>query len=601
MLHDVDLVLPEGEKLALVGPTGAGKSTLAKLMARLYDPTEGRVTFAGTDLRDAQVRSLRTRITVVPQEGYLFAGTIVDNIRIGRPDATDAEVRDAALESLGLLDRFEALPEGLDTEVHERGSRLSAGERQLVSLARAALADPAVLVLDEATSSLDPGTEVLVERALERLVRGPHRGRDRPPAVHRGALGSSRRGGRRPAGRAGHPRRAGGPGRPLRRAVQDVGGRPRLGLSAPRGPGLRFSPWSASATGSTARSVAGTSGRTGVVWNPATGQQSAEVDLASVDEVAAAVAVAKEAQRGWRATGLSRRAEVMFRLRDLIDANKKDLADVISAEHGKVPSDALGEIARGLENVEYACGVPNLLKGGYSEQAATGVDVYSIRQPLGVVAGITPFNFPAMVPLWMLANALACGNTFILKPSEKDPSAALFLADLLAQAGLPPGVFNVVNGDKVAVDAILHHPDIAAVSFVGSTPIARYIYETGTAAGKRVQALGGAKNHMLVLPDADLDMAADAAVSAAYGSAGERCMAISVVLAMDAIADELIAKLTDRIPAIKVGPGTDPANEMGPLITAEHRDKVAGYVTGAGGGRHRGGRRHRGRPTTASS
>ena len=337
----------------------------------------------------------------------------------------------------------------------------------------------------------------------------------------------------------------------------------------------RISHWIDGAT------VTGTSGRTGVVWNPATGQQSAEVDLASVEEVAAAVAVAQRAQRGWRATGLSRRAEVMFRLRDLIDANKKDLADVISAEHGKVPSDALGEIARGLENVEYACGIPNLLKGGYSEQAATGVDVYSIRQPLGVVAGITPFNFPAMVPLWMLANALACGNAFILKPSEKDPSAALFLADLLAQAGLPPGVFNVVHGDKVAVDAILAHPDIAAVSFVGSTPIARYIYETGTAAGKRVQALGGAKNHMLVLPDADLDMAADAAVSAAYGSAGERCMAISVVLAVDAIADELVAKLAERIPAIKVGPGTDPANEMGPLITAEHRDKVAGYVTGA--------------------
>ncbi|MBX3283728.1 MAG: CoA-acylating methylmalonate-semialdehyde dehydrogenase [Actinobacteria bacterium] len=329
--------------------------------------------------------------------------------------------------------------------------------------------------------------------------------------------------------------------------------------------------------------VAGTSGRTGVVWNPATGVQSAEVDLASTDEVAAAVAVAKDAQRGWRATGLSRRAEVMFRLRDLIDANKKDLADIISAEHGKVPSDALGEIARGLENVEYACGIPNLLKGGYSEQAATGVDVYSIRQPLGVVAGITPFNFPAMVPLWMLANALACGNAFILKPSEKDPSASLFLADLLAQAGLPPGVFNVVHGDKEAVDAILAHPDIAAVSFVGSTPIARYIYETGTAAGKRVQALGGAKNHMLVLPDADLDMAADAAVSAAFGSAGERCMAVSVVLAVDAIADDLVAKVAERIPAIKVGPGTDPANEMGPLITAEHRDKVAGYVTGAAG------------------
>jgi malonate-semialdehyde dehydrogenase (acetylating)/methylmalonate-semialdehyde dehydrogenase len=329
------------------------------------------------------------------------------------------------------------------------------------------------------------------------------------------------------------------------------------------------------------QAVAGTSGRTGVVWNPALGEQQAAVDLASVDEVARAVAVAKAALPGWRATGLSRRAEVMFRLRDLIDANKKELASLVSAEHGKVPSDALGEIARGLENVEFACGIPHLLKGGYSEQAATGVDVYNIRQPLGVVAGITPFNFPAMVPMWMFANALACGNTFILKPSEKDPSAAMFLAELLAQAGLPAGCFNVVHGDKVAVDALLEHPDVKAVSFVGSTPIARYIYETGTKAGKRVQALGGAKNHMLVLPDADLDMAADAAVSAAYGSAGERCMAISVVLAMDTVADELVAKITDRIPGIKVGPGTDPANEMGPLITGEHRDKVAGYVTGA--------------------
>ncbi len=327
--------------------------------------------------------------------------------------------------------------------------------------------------------------------------------------------------------------------------------------------------------------VDGTSTRSGVVWNPATGEQQAEVALASGADVAAAVAVAKAALPGWRATGLSRRAEVMFRLRDLIDANKHELAQIVSAEHGKVPSDALGEIARGLENVEFACGIPNLLKGGYSEQAATGVDVYNIRQPLGVVAGITPFNFPAMVPMWMFANALACGNTFILKPSEKDPSTAMFLAELLAQAGLPDGCFNVVHGDKEAVDALVEHPDVKAISFVGSTPIARYIYESGTKAGKRVQALGGAKNHMLVLPDADLDMAADAAVSAAYGSAGERCMAISVVLAMDSVADELVAKIGDRIPGIKVGPGTDPANEMGPLITGEHRDKVAGYVTGA--------------------
>jgi malonate-semialdehyde dehydrogenase (acetylating)/methylmalonate-semialdehyde dehydrogenase len=246
-----------------------------------------------------------------------------------------------------------------------------------------------------------------------------------------------------------------------------------------------------------------------------------------------------------------------------------------------VLSDALGEVARGLENVEFACGIPALLKGGYSEQAATGVDVYQIRQPLGVVAGITPFNFPAMVPMWMFANALACGNTFVLKPSEKDPSPSMFVAELLAKAGLPAGCFNVVHGDKDAVDSLLAHPDVSAVSFVGSTPIARYIYETGTAHGKRVQALGGAKNHMLVLPDADLDMAADAAISAGYGSAGERCMAISVVLAVDTVADELVAKIRDRIPTIKVGAGNEPDAEMGPLITAEHRDKVAGYVAGA--------------------
>ncbi|MCX6519349.1 MAG: CoA-acylating methylmalonate-semialdehyde dehydrogenase [Actinobacteria bacterium] len=327
--------------------------------------------------------------------------------------------------------------------------------------------------------------------------------------------------------------------------------------------------------------VEGTSGRSGVVWNPATGEQAASVDLASADEVSAVIAVAKAAFPAWRATNLSRRAEVMFNMRELISANRKEIASLLSAEHGKVLSDALGEVARGLENVEFACGVPNLLKGGYSEQASTGVDVYSIKQPLGVVAGITPFNFPAMVPMWMFANALACGNTFVLKPSEKDPSASMFLAELLKQAGLPDGCFNVVNGDKEAVDTILTHPDIAAVSFVGSTPIAKYIYETGTKNGKRVQALGGAKNHMLVLPDADLDMAADAAVSAAYGSAGERCMAISVVLAVDSVADALIERIQARIPDIKVGPASEPGNEMGPLITGEHRDKVAGYVAGA--------------------
>ena len=329
--------------------------------------------------------------------------------------------------------------------------------------------------------------------------------------------------------------------------------------------------------------VAGTSGRTGVVWDPATGEQQADVDFASVAEMDAAIAVAKAAFPAWRATNLSRRAEVMFHMRELVDANRKEIATLITKEHGKVLSDALGEVARGLENIEFACGIPNLLKGGYSEQASTGVDVYSIKQPLGVVAGITPFNFPAMVPMWMFANAIACGNTFILKPSEKDPSTAMFIGELLKQAGLPDGVFNIVNGDKVAVDRILDHPDIQAVSFVGSTPIAKYIYETGTRNGKRVQALGGAKNHMLVLPDADLDMAADAAVSAAYGSAGERCMAISVVLASESIADDLVAKLKARIPAIKVGPASEEGNEMGPLITREHRDKVKGYLDGAEG------------------
>jgi len=327
--------------------------------------------------------------------------------------------------------------------------------------------------------------------------------------------------------------------------------------------------------------VDSSSGRTAPVFNPALGEQTGEVVLASADEVDAAVASATAAFPSWRATSLSRRAEVMFRLRELVDANRKEIASMLTAEHGKVLSDAMGEVARGLENVEFACGIPHLLKGGFSEQAASGVDVYSIRQPLGVVAGITPFNFPAMVPMWMFANALACGNTFILKPSEKDPSVSLFMAELLAQAGLPAGCFNVVQGDKVAVDRLLEHDDVAAVSFVGSTPIAKYIYETGTANGKRVQALGGAKNHMLVLADADLDMAADAAIGAGYGSAGERCMAISVVLAADAIADQLVGKIAERIPKVKVGNGVDPDSEMGPLITAEHRDRVAGYIAGA--------------------
>ena len=318
-----------------------------------------------------------------------------------------------------------------------------------------------------------------------------------------------------------------------------------------------------------------------MVYDPATGQQQASVGLASIAEVDAAVAAAAAAFPAWRSTSLSRRAEVMFTFRQLVVSHRDEIAELLSSEHGKVPSDAAGELARGIENIEFACGIPALLKGGYSEGVSGGVDVYSIKQPLGVVAGITPFNFPAMVPLWMFATAIATGNTFVLKPSEKDPSVSLFLADLLRQAGLPDGVFNVVHGDKVAVDRILEHPDIEAVSFVGSTPIAQYIYATGTAAGKRVQALGGAKNHMVVLPDADINMAADAAVSAAYGSAGERCMAISVVVAVGGVGDKLIDAITERLPKLKVGPGTDPSAEMGPLITGEHRDKVASYLAGA--------------------
>ena len=329
--------------------------------------------------------------------------------------------------------------------------------------------------------------------------------------------------------------------------------------------------------------VPSTSGRTSPVYNPATGEVQAEVGLASIAEVDRAVANAKEAFATWRLTSLSKRAEIMFKFRQLVDENRAKIAELVSIEHGKVPSDAAGELARGIENIEFACGIPSLLKGGYSEQVSGGVDVYSIKQPLGVVAGITPFNFPAMVPMWMFANAIATGNCFILKPSEKDPSVTLFMAELLAEAGLPAGVFNVVQGDKVSVDRLLEHPDIAAVSFVGSTPIARYIYSTGTANGKRVQALGGAKNHMVVLPDADIDMAADAAVSAAYGSAGERCMAISVVVAVGDVADPLIEAISARLPKIKVGPGTDTAAEMGPLITGEHRDKVASYLAGAAG------------------
>jgi malonate-semialdehyde dehydrogenase (acetylating) / methylmalonate-semialdehyde dehydrogenase len=326
------------------------------------------------------------------------------------------------------------------------------------------------------------------------------------------------------------------------------------------------------------RADAATSGRKGAVTNPATGEIVAEVGFANVDDVNRAVAAAKAAAIEWRSTPLSRRAEVMFHLRDLIVQNRTRLAEIISTENGKTMSDALGEVARGLENVEFACGIPNLLKGGYTEQASRGVDVYQIRQPVSVVAGITPFNFPAMVPLWMLSTAIACGNAFILKPSEKVPGASVFLAQLAKDAGVPDGVLNLVHGDKVAVDRLLEHPDIKAISFVGSTPVARYIYETATRNGKRVQALGGAKNHMLVLPDADIAMAADAAVSAGYGAAGERCMAISVVLAVGNVADPLIAAIRERVASIKVGPGSEPANEMGPLISGEHRDRVAGHL-----------------------
>ncbi len=324
--------------------------------------------------------------------------------------------------------------------------------------------------------------------------------------------------------------------------------------------------------------IPGESGRTGPVFDPATGEQTHEVDFADAGEVGKAVDAAREAFPAWRATSLSKRADIMFRIRELIEARKTDIAKVLTSQHGKVLSDAVGEVQRGLENVEYATGIPNLLKGEYSEQVSTGIDVYSIRQPLGVVAGITPFNFPAMVPIWMCANAMACGNTFVLKPSEKDPGASLVLAELFADAGLPDGVFNIVQGDKVAVDAILEHPDIRAVSFVGSTPIAKYIYTTGTANGKRVQALGGAKNHMIVLPDADIDMVADAAVSAGYGSAGERCMAVSVLTSVGPVSDDVVDAIAERITKIKVGPGLDPESEMGPLITREHRDRVASYL-----------------------
>jgi malonate-semialdehyde dehydrogenase (acetylating)/methylmalonate-semialdehyde dehydrogenase len=325
----------------------------------------------------------------------------------------------------------------------------------------------------------------------------------------------------------------------------------------------------------------GTSTRRSNVTNPATGAVTGAVALASAADVDAVVRSAQSAAGEWRTTSLSRRARVMFAFRELLEAHKRDLAALVTAEHGKVLADATGEVTRGIEVVEFACGIPHLIAGRYSEQVSNDTDTYSIRQPLGVVAGITPFNFPVMVPMWMFPLAIACGNAFVLKPSERDPSASMLVAELWREAGLPDGVFNVVHGDREAVDAILEHPDIAAVSFVGSTPVARYVYETAAKSGKRAQALGGAKNHMVVLPDADLDIVADAAVSAGYGSAGERCMAISVVVAVDPVGDELVSRIAARIEGLRIAEGTEPDADMGPLVTLAHRDRVASLV-GAG-------------------
>ena len=325
------------------------------------------------------------------------------------------------------------------------------------------------------------------------------------------------------------------------------------------------------------QSWAGSTERSAPVYDPATGEAGKALDLASREVVSEAVAIAAGAFKEWRDVSLTKRIQILFSFRELLNSRKGELAEIITSEHGKVLSDALGEITRGQEVVEFACGLGHLLKGGFSEQVSAGVDVHSVRQPLGVVAIISPFNFPAMVPMWFFPIALAAGNTVILKPSEKDPSAANFIAQLLKEAGLPDGVFNVVHGDKEAVDALLEHPDIESISFVGSTPIAQYIYETGTKNKKRVQALGGAKNHMLVLPDADLDLVADQAINAGFGSAGERCMAISVVLAVDPIGDELVKRITERISQLRTGDGRRGC-DMGPLVTGAHRDKVKGYV-----------------------
>ncbi|MDX1468587.1 MAG: CoA-acylating methylmalonate-semialdehyde dehydrogenase [Acidimicrobiia bacterium] len=324
--------------------------------------------------------------------------------------------------------------------------------------------------------------------------------------------------------------------------------------------------------------TAGKSDRVGPVFNPATGDQTGEVAYAAPDDVDEAVQAARTAFDSWRNSSLTQRQNIMFGFRELVAGHRDDLASLLTAEHGKTLDDARGEVQRGLEVIEFACNIAHLLKGDYSEQVSTGVDTYTIRQPLGVVAGITPFNFPAMVPMWMYPIAIACGNTFVLKPSEKDPSVNHLAAELFAEAGLPDGVFNIVHGDKVAVDALLDHPDVAAVSFVGSTPIARHIYETATRNGKRAQALGGAKNHMIVLPDADIDLAADAAVSAGYGSAGERCMAISAVVTVGEAGDRLIEGVKTRIEKLNVGPGDQPGVEMGPLVTKQHLEKVRGYV-----------------------
>lgn len=323
--------------------------------------------------------------------------------------------------------------------------------------------------------------------------------------------------------------------------------------------------------------VVSKSGRTAPVYDPALGVVTKEVALANQAEIAAAVAAAKLAFEDWKNVPQAKKQQVMFNFRELLNQRKAELAEIITSEHGKVLSDALGEITRGQEVVEFACGMPHLLKGFYTENASTGVDVYSTRQPLGVVAVISPFNFPAMVPMWFFPIAISAGNTVVLKPSEKDPSAAIWMAELWREAGLPAGVFNVLNGDKEAVDGLLTHPDVQAVSFVGSTPIAKYVYETGAKHGKRVQALGGAKNHMLVLPDADLDLVADSAINAGFGSAGERCMAISVVVAVEPVADALIEKVTERMAKLRTGDGRRGC-DMGPLVTREHRDKVASYI-----------------------